>query len=77
MRPTEVLQEIRKMRFEEAYGAWTVGLTLVPVANVDPSAGLSQETDVAALATPATDIAVNANVPKSNVFTDLQHDSLL
>lgn len=23
MRPTEVLQEIRKMRFEEAYGAWT------------------------------------------------------
>jgi len=23
MKPTELLQKIRKMRFEEAYGAWT------------------------------------------------------
>ena len=25
MKPTELLQEIRKMRFEEAYGGWEAG----------------------------------------------------
>ncbi len=37
MKPTQVLQEIRKMRFEEAYEGWNAGRRLSP----EPARSLS------------------------------------